>query len=55
MRAHNCEYLPSPSYTLLMQTSPGAMALAASGSPQLAAEVTAATGKELRVAGINWV
>ncbi|KAI0717730.1 glycoside hydrolase [Cerioporus squamosus] len=34
---------------------PGAMALAASGSPELATEVTVATGKELKAAGINWV
>ncbi|KAI0759135.1 glycoside hydrolase [Fomes fomentarius] len=34
---------------------PGAMALAASGSPELASEVSAATGKELKAAGINWV
>ncbi|RPD60759.1 glycoside hydrolase [Lentinus tigrinus ALCF2SS1-6] len=34
---------------------PGAMALAASGSPELATEVNTATGKELKAAGINWV
>ncbi|KAI0742746.1 glycoside hydrolase [Daedaleopsis nitida] len=34
---------------------PGAMALAASGSPELATEVSTATAKELRAAGINWV
>ncbi|KAI0744718.1 glycoside hydrolase [Earliella scabrosa] len=33
---------------------PGAMALAATGSPELASEVSAATGKELKAAGINW-
>ncbi|KAI0776811.1 glycoside hydrolase [Trametes elegans] len=33
---------------------PGAMALAATGSVHLAAEVSAATAKELRAAGINW-
>ncbi|KAH9922325.1 glycoside hydrolase [Epithele typhae] len=35
--------------------SPGAMALAASGSTDLATEVTTATAKELKAAGINWV
>ncbi|OCH91328.1 glycoside hydrolase [Obba rivulosa] len=34
---------------------PGAMALAASGSPALAEEISAASGKEMRLAGINWV
>ncbi|KAI0656311.1 glycoside hydrolase [Cubamyces menziesii] len=34
---------------------PGAMALAATGSLEIAAEVSAATGRELRAAGINWV
>ncbi|KAI1790589.1 glycoside hydrolase [Ganoderma leucocontextum] len=34
---------------------PGAMALAASGSPELATEVSTATAKELKAAGINWV
>ncbi|KAI8972552.1 glycoside hydrolase [Trametes punicea] len=34
---------------------PGAMALAATGSTALTAEVSAATAKELRAAGINWV
>ncbi|KAI0668845.1 glycoside hydrolase [Trametes maxima] len=33
---------------------PGAMTLAAIGSPELASEVSAATAKELRLAGINW-
>ncbi|OBZ74417.1 Beta-hexosaminidase [Grifola frondosa] len=33
---------------------PGAMALAATGSPELVEEVSAATGKEMRLAGINW-
>ena len=31
------------------------MALAATGSLELATEVSSATGKELRAAGINWV
>ncbi|EJF60110.1 glycoside hydrolase [Dichomitus squalens LYAD-421 SS1] len=34
---------------------PGAMALAATGSPEIAGEVSTATGKELKAAGINWV
>ncbi|KAI0632880.1 glycoside hydrolase [Trametes polyzona] len=33
---------------------PGAMAVAATGSVDLASEVTAATAQELRAAGINW-
>lgn len=37
-----------------MLVSPGAMALAATGSTDLAEEVTAASGKEMRLAGINW-
>lgn len=34
--------------------SPGAMALAATGSVQLAEQVSAASGAEMRLAGINW-
>ncbi|KAI0651279.1 glycoside hydrolase [Trametes meyenii] len=33
---------------------PGAMTLAAIGSPEIASKVALATAKELRVAGINW-
>ncbi|GBE87136.1 Beta-hexosaminidase [Sparassis crispa] len=33
---------------------PGAMALAASGSPELAERVSHASGRELRLAGIHW-
>ncbi|KZV99748.1 glycoside hydrolase [Exidia glandulosa HHB12029] len=33
---------------------PGAMALAATGSPELAEKTSAASGRELRAAGINW-
>lgn len=35
--------------------SPGAMALAASGDPQLAREVSAMLGAEMHALGINWV
>lgn len=34
--------------------SPGAMALSATGSPDLAEKVSAASAKELRLCGINW-
>ncbi|KAG6824085.1 hypothetical protein H0H92_008041 [Tricholoma furcatifolium] len=34
---------------------PGAMALAATGDPDLAFKVSAATAKELKMVGINWV
>lgn len=34
--------------------SPGAMALAATGSTDLAYEVSAATARELKLVGINW-
>ncbi|PCH43060.1 glycoside hydrolase family 3 protein [Wolfiporia cocos MD-104 SS10] len=34
---------------------PGAMALAATGSTEIAEQVSAASGKEMRMAGINWV
>ncbi|KAF7309619.1 Glycoside hydrolase family 3 protein [Mycena indigotica] len=34
---------------------PGAMALAAAGSPELARQVAFLTGKELKLVGINWV
>ena len=34
---------------------PGAMALAATGSPEIAEAVSSATAKELSLAGINWV
>ncbi|KAJ6504856.1 glycoside hydrolase family 3 protein [Mycena vitilis] len=33
---------------------PGAMALAATGSPEVAEEVSFASGRELKLAGINW-
>ncbi|KAJ7623448.1 glycoside hydrolase family 3 protein [Roridomyces roridus] len=33
---------------------PGAMALAATGSPEIAQQVSFATGRELKLAGINW-
>ncbi|THG96187.1 hypothetical protein EW026_g5596 [Hermanssonia centrifuga] len=35
--------------------SPGAMALAATGSTELTEEVTAASATEMKIAGINWV
>ncbi|KAG5725115.1 hypothetical protein E4T56_gene10270 [Termitomyces sp. T112] len=34
---------------------PGAMALAATGNPDIAYQVSAATAKELKMVGINWV
>ena len=42
--------------TIFLNThrSPGAMALAATTRPDLAKEVSVATAKELRLAGINW-
>jgi beta-glucosidase-like glycosyl hydrolase len=38
----------------LIFASPGAMALAATGSLELAEKVTAASATEMRLAGINW-
>ena len=35
--------------------SPGAMCIAATGSTELAEEVTIASGFEMRLVGINWV
>lgn len=35
--------------------SPGAMRIAATGSTELAEEITRASGSEMRLAGINWV
>ena len=35
--------------------SPGAMALGSTGDSELASTVSEATGKEMRLAGINWV
>lgn len=39
----------------LTSSSPGAMALAATGSVDIADKVTAASAMEMKVAGINWV
>ena len=38
----------------LIAASPGAMALAATGSLELSEKVANATAKEMRIAGINW-
>jgi beta-N-acetylhexosaminidase len=39
---------------ILCDGSPGAMALAATGSVDLAEQVSIATGHEMKLAGINW-
>lgn len=51
----SCEFWsvqPAPSE--LRITSPGAMALAATGDPELANLCSFATAREMKLAGINW-
>lgn len=56
-RAHNCMWFSIVFNHVIdiPSNSPGAMSLAASGSTELATEVTTATAKELKAVGINWV
>lgn len=52
MAYHHCFKLNAP---LTQRRSPGAMALAATGSPDLAERVGGASAAELKAVGINWV
>lgn len=47
--------MPTSGKFLMHRLSPGAMAMGSTGDVALAEEVSVATARELRLAGINWV